>query len=262
MSRLRKSGRKTKGYSQPSYANGFNNDGFAVNIAGMMKDMREKVKSQIDKNKDVIAGRLAGSEAAKAKALKDKATASASDKPTDEMDDKKMNYGREEVDTFFQRKKLAEEQAAAKKNDEVKEKEKEEEAEAEKEAEKAAEAEKKREDKSQGKEIADSSDGGKGSMKDRRDAKKDAKNTAKDEKKDKIDKCKGLKGFSKIKCKSSARKDFRKDKKNIRKANRDKFKDNTKVKLKKVGDKIGNTKVAKKLKGIFCTKRRRKKGKC
>jgi hypothetical protein len=230
MSRLRKSGRKINGYSQPKYVNKFN-DGFAVRVvgAGAVKRMTEKVNE------------LRESQAAATKAAKDKVTASPSDRPVDEIDDKKMNYGREEIDSFFQRKKLAEEQAAfdAKKKEEE-----------DIEADEAEKAETARENKSQGKEIAESSDGGKGSFGARRGAKKDAKRTAKEEKRGKIDICNTKSGRDKRQCKKGARKDFRKDKKSIRKENRKKFASNTKKKIKKIGKKL------------FCTKKRRRKGKC
>ena len=143
--------------------------------AAKYKSKIEEIKNSSVANKSATEGQSQPTDASKI---------------TDEIDDSKMNYGREEVGAFFQRAKLAEEQAkleATKTNQE-------EEAEAEKEAEKAAEAEKKREDKSQGKEIAGSSDGGKGSFKARRAAKKDAKKTAKEEKKAKIAFCKTAKG--------------------------------------------------------------------
>ena len=112
--------------------------------------------------------------------------------------------------------------------------------EAELEAERAAEeeaarkAEEEREALSQGANIADSSDGGKGSGKARRKAKRAAKQAAKDEKRALMDECKGLKGKAKRQCKSSARKNFRGDRKAVRKANRKKRRSNTKKKLGKL----------------------------
>ena len=223
MSRLRKSGRKIKGYSQPGYANKFN-DGFAINIAGMVKEMQAKVKAKIEENKS--------SAAAATKAAKDKATASPSDRPVDEIDDKKMNYGREEIDSFFQRKKLAEEQAAfdAKKKEEE-----------DTETAAAEEAETARENKSQGKDITFSDDYGddmsgkerRGEKRDNRReiraGKKEAKGVAKDEKKAKIAAAKQLKGKDKRQAKRAARKDYRKDKKAIRKAKRKNKKANRKA---------------------------------
>jgi len=94
-------------------------------------------------------------------------------------------------------------------------------------------AEEAREALSQGKNIAGSSDGGKGSGKARRQAKRDAKSAAKDEKKALMAECSGLSGKAKRKCKSGARKNFRKDKKSIRKENRAKRRSNTKKKVKK-----------------------------
>jgi len=120
------------------------------------------------------------------------------------------------------------------------------EAERKAEEEAAEQAEKEREALSQGANIAGSSDGGKGSGKARRQAKRAAKSAAKDEKKALMAECSGLKGRAKRQCKKGARQNFKKDKKSIRKENRAKRRSNTKKKISKA----------------FCTKRRRRKGKC
>ena len=269
MSRLRKNKGNRQGYKGGHFAEAFSmakSQGMPfVNFGNKLKEIRAQAKqsakdaaqkaytSMVEKAEESGNEEAAAKYKSKIEEIKNSSVANKSategqsqptdaSKITDEIDDSKMNYGREEVGAFFQRAKLAEEQAkleATKTNQEK-------EAEAEKEAEKAAAAEKKREEKSQGKEIAGSSDGGKGSFKARRGAKKDAKKTAKEEKKAKIAFCKTAKGKAKRQCKRGARKDFRKDKKKIRKENRKKFASNTK----------------KKIKSFFCNKRRRRKGKC
>ena len=200
MSRLRKSGRKTKGYLQPDYTNKFKG-GVALNIAGMTKEMVRKGQEFIAAKKEEEA-----SAAAEAKAAKDKATASPSDRPVDEIDDKKMNYGREEVDSFFQRKKLAEEQA------EFDAKKKEEEGEEE-----------------ENPNVVKDSDGNVQytdeydpdmSKGDRRAEKKSNKREIKENFRAAKDACSGKRGRAKRQCKRSARKDKRSAKKSNRQSNR------------------------------------------
>ena len=124
---------------------------------------------------------------------------------------------------------------------EEKAKEAEEEAAAKKAEEEAIKAEEEREALSQGANIS-GSEGRRG----RKDAKKDAKDAAKEEKAAMKAQCQGLRGREKRQCNKAARQNFRGDKKSIRKENRAKRRSNTKKKIKK----------------IFCTKKRRRKGKC
>lgn len=262
MSRLRKNKGNRQGYKGGHFAEAFsmaNSQGIPfVDFGTKAKEQRSKIKQAVSSAKQnsyavglEAAEKSGNKEAAQnyqSKIIQERQKASVANtnatkgqsqpndasKVTDEIDDSKMNYGREEVGAFFQRAKLAEEQAkleATKTNQEEEEAEK---------------AETERENLSQGKNIAGSSDGGKGSRRARKDAKKDAKNTARAEKKGKIDICNTKSGKDKRQCKRGARKDFRKDKKSIRKENRKKFASNTKKKIKK----------------LFCSKRRRRRGKC
>lgn len=219
MSRL--TGRSTKGYQGGSFAGTFKtalNSGMPFGI--------------------IVAGGQSAAAAAKAKVQA--AQKSSDDKIVDTIDDRKMKYGREEVDTFFQRKKLAEEQEAfdAKKKGEGEPTP--EEIEEQEALEKTA----------SGGDIADSSDGGKGSFGARRGAKKAAKAAA-------AELCAQQNPEG-----GKAEKDCFKDKKKgIRKANRKEFFDNTGAKIKGAGKAIG--KGIKKLgKKLFCPKWRRKRGKC
>ena len=149
------------------------------------------------------------------------------------------DYSREEVDSYFQRRKLAKEKAElekAKADKEAGEKAKEEE--------EAGKKEEERESLSQGENIEGSfeneyDDGMSGKEKRAeskenkgqiRDAKKDAKAEAKDEFKAKKLAAKDLKGGDKRSAKKDARKDKRGDKKSIRKNKRSAKKSNRKAK--------------------------------
>ena len=149
------------------------------------------------------------------------------------------DYSREEVDAYFQRRKLAKEQEAL---DKAK-REQEEQA-----ATEADEAEEEREATSQGENIAGSFENeydptmtgkerrqeSRENKKQIRDAKKTAKQTAKQEFKDKKQAIKdaGLKGKDKRQAKKSARQDKRADKKSIRQNKRAAKKSNRKAKRK------------------------------
>jgi len=153
------------------------------------------------------------------------------------------DYSREEVDAYFQRRKLAKEQEAL---DKAKREQEEEEASAAEEE--AAAAEEEREATSQGENIAGSFESeydptmtGKQRRQESRenkqqirDAKKTAKQTAKQEFKDKKQAIKdaGLKGSAKRQAKKSARQDKRADKKSIRQNKRAAKKSNRKAKRK------------------------------
>ena len=149
------------------------------------------------------------------------------------------DYSREEIDAYFQRRKLAKEQEAL---DKAKREQEEED------AQEANEAEEEREATSQGENIAGSFDKeydptmtgkqrraeSKENKQQIRDAKKTAKQTAKQEFKDKKQAIKdsGAKGSAKRQAKKSARKDKRSDKKSIRQNKRAAKKSNRKAKRK------------------------------
>ena len=149
------------------------------------------------------------------------------------------DYSREEIDAYFQRRKLAKEQEAL---DKAKREQEEEDAQEDNEAEEEREA------TSQGENIADSFDKeydptmtgkqrraeSKENKQQIRDAKKTAKQTAKQEFKDKKQAIKdsGAKGSAKRQAKKSARKDKRSDKKSIRQNKRAAKKSNRKAKRK------------------------------
>jgi len=153
------------------------------------------------------------------------------------------DYSREEVDAYFQRRKLAKEQEAL---DKAK-REQEEQAASEADEEAAA-AEEEREATSQGENIAGSFENeydptmtgkkrraeSKENKQQIRDAKKTAKQTAKQEFKDKKQAIKdsGVKGSAKRQAKKAARKDKRADKKSIRQNKRAAKKSNRKAKRK------------------------------
>jgi hypothetical protein len=149
------------------------------------------------------------------------------------------DYSREEVDAYFQRRKLAKEQEALDKAKREQEEQAADEAEA---------AEEEREATSQGENIAGSFENeydptmtgkerrqeSRENKKQIRDAKKTAKQTAKQEFKDKKQAIKdaGLKGKDKRQAKKSARQDKRADKKSIRQNKRAAKKSNRKAKRK------------------------------
>ena len=149
------------------------------------------------------------------------------------------DYSREEIDAYFQRRKLAKEQEAL---DKAKREQEEEDAQEDNEAEEEREA------TSQGENIAGSFDKeydptmtgkqrraeSKENKQQIRDAKKTAKQTAKQEFKDKKQAIKdsGAKGSAKRQAKKSARKDKRSDKKSIRQNKRAAKKSNRKAKRK------------------------------
>ena len=149
------------------------------------------------------------------------------------------DYSREEVDAYFQRRKLAKEQEALDKAKREQEEQAADEAEA---------AEEEREATSQGENIAGSFENeydptmtgkerrqeSRENKKQIRDAKKTAKQTAKQEFKDKKQAIKdaGLKGKEKRQAKKSARQDKRADKKSIRQNKRAAKKSNRKAKRK------------------------------
>jgi hypothetical protein len=220
MSRLRK-GRKYKGSGFSSTFKDMvkgGNSPFAVTIGSNVNEEEDTTQSVEDPN------------------IADAANAAKTDKDIVPSD---TDYSREEVDSYFQRRKLAKEKAElekAKADKEAEEKAKEEEAEGE------------RESLSQGENIADSYDDefdptmtgkerreesreNKGQI---RDAKKEAKTAAKDEFKNKKQAIKdaGLKGKDKRDAKKGARKDKRDDKKSIRKNKRSAKKSNRKSKRK------------------------------
>ncbi len=224
MSRLRK-GRKYKGSSFSSAFKNMvkgGNSPFAVAIGSNVEEEEDTTQSVEDPNSA------------------DAANAAKTDKDIVPSD---TDYSREEVDSYFQRRKLAKEKAELEKAkaEAEKEKEKEEEEEAEK-------AEEEREALSQGENIAESYDDefdptmtgkerreesreNKGQI---RDAKKEAKAAAKDEFKNKKQAIKdsGLKGKEKRDAKKGARKDKRDDKKSIRQNKRAAKKSNRKSKRK------------------------------
>jgi hypothetical protein len=224
MSRLRK-GRKYKG---SGFSSAFKdmvkggNSPFAVAIGSNVNEEEDTTQSVEDPNSA------------------DAANAAKTDKDIVPSD---TDYSREEVDSYFQRRKLAKEKAAlekAKADKEAEEKAKEEE--------EAEIAEEERENLSQGENIAGSYDDdfdhtmsgkerrqesreNKGQI---RDAKKEAKAAAKDEFKNKKQAIKdaGLKGKEKRDAKKDARKDKRDDKKSIRQNKRAAKKANRKSKKK------------------------------
>jgi len=224
MSRLRK-GRKYKGSSFASAFKGMLKGGdspFAVVVGSNVNEEEEPTQSVEDPNSA------------------DAANAAKTDKDIVPSD---TDYSREEVDSYFQRRKLAKEKAELEKA--KADKEAEEKAKAEEEAE-VAEGE--RESLSQGENISESFDDefdptmtgkerreeskeNKGQI---RDAKKEAKAAAKDEFKNKKQAIKdsGVKGKEKRDAKKDARKDKRDDKKSIRKNKRSAKKSNRKSKRK------------------------------
>jgi len=224
MSRLRK-GRKYKGSSFSSAFKNMvkgGNSPFAVAIGSNVNEEEDTTQSVEDPDSA------------------DAANAAKTDKDIVPSD---TDYSREEVDSYFQRRKLAKEKAELEKLKADKEAE-----EKTKEEEEAAKEEEERESLSQGENIEGSYDDefdptmtgkerrqeskeNKGQI---RDAKKEAKAEAKDEFKNKKQAIKdaGLKGKDKRDAKKSARQDKRSDKKSIRKNKKAAKKSNRKSKRK------------------------------
>ena len=222
MSRLRK-GRKYKGSSFASAFKGMlkgGNSPFAVAIASNLNEEEETTESVEDPNSA------------------DAANDAKTDKDIVPSD---TDYSREEVDSYFQRRKLAKEKAElekAKADKEAGEKAKEEEEAGKKEEERESLSqgeniegsfENEYDDSMSGKEKRAESKENKGQI---RDAKKEAKAEAKDEFKNKKADIKdsGIKGKEKRDAKKDARKDKRGDKKSIRKNKRSAKKSNRKAK--------------------------------
>ena len=225
MSRLRK-GRKYKGSSFSSAFKNMlkgGNSPFAVAIGSNVNEEEEDTTQSVEDPNSA-----------------DAANAAKTDKDIVPSD---TDYSREEVDSYFQRRKLAKEKAELEKLKADKEAE-----EKTKEEEEAAKEEEERESLSQGENIEGSYDDefdptmtgkerrqeskeNKGQI---RDAKKEAKAEAKDEFKNKKQAIKdaGLKGKDKRDAKKSARQDKRSDKKSIRQNKRSAKKSNRKSKRK------------------------------
>ena len=169
----------------------------------------------------VVAGDPILSAAAKAKQEMDEKST-----PKDEISSE-PDYSKEEVGAFFQRKKLAEEQEAAKKAAEAAE---------------AAEEDVELADKTKGEEIGFDDDYGdattkkeirkefKENKKQIKSQKKEAKKAAKSEKKDAKAAAKQLKGKDKRIAKKAARQEFKSDKKAIRQQKKSAKKSNRKAK--------------------------------
>ena len=224
MSRLRK-GKKFKGGSfAQTFRQGISSNTPFAKVVVASQDAEEAVQDLENRKQEAAEDGTA-------------AAATSSLSPKDEVPSD-TDYSREEVDAYFQRRKLAKEKEELEKAKQQEEEK----------AEEAAAEEEEREGTSQGENIAGSFENeydptmtgkerraeSKENKKQIKEAKKEAKATAKDEFKNKKQAIKdaGLKGKEKRQAKKSARQDKRADKKSIRQNKRAAKKSNRKAKRK------------------------------